>query len=92
MTGILAIFSSSLFADGESTYKSACFACHDTGAAGAPKNGDKMAWTSRIEQGSETLYNNAILGKGAMPPKGGRTDLSDDIIKSAVDYIILSSK
>src|SRR3546814_7862247 len=29
---------------GEKLYKSVCFACHDTGVAGAPKFGDKDAW------------------------------------------------
>jgi cytochrome c5 len=28
-------------ASGEATYKAACFACHGTGVAGAPKLGDK---------------------------------------------------
>jgi len=31
-------------ADGQKTYQTACFACHGTGAAGAPKIGDKAAW------------------------------------------------
>ncbi|MEO6958907.1 MAG: c-type cytochrome, partial [Burkholderiaceae bacterium] len=29
---------------GEKLYKSACFVCHSTGAANAPKLGDKAAW------------------------------------------------
>ncbi len=81
---------------GEKTYKMACFACHGTGAAGAPKLGDKAAWAPRIKQGKEILYKHAIEGfkgsKGVMPAKGGRTDLSDADVKASVDYIIAHSQ
>jgi len=74
------------------TYAAACFACHGTGAAGAPKLGDKAAWADRIGQGNATMYKNAIDGKAGMPPKGGRADLSDDTIKAIVDYMVAESK
>ena len=74
------------------TYSAACFACHGTGAAGAPILGDKAAWAERIAAGEDALYTNAIKGKGGMPPKGGRADLSDDVIKSVVDYMVAESK
>lgn len=76
---------------GKKTYKAACASCHDNGVANAPKPGDKTAWTSRIAAGTDALYNSALNGKGAMPPKGGRTDLSDDVIKATVDYMAGSS-
>ena len=83
-------------ASGESTYKTACFACHGTGAAGAPKTGDKPAWEARIAQGNDKLYENAIKGykgaKGVMPAKGGRADLKDADVKAAVDYMVAQSK
>jgi cytochrome c5 len=75
-------------ADGKTTYSTACFACHGTGAAGAPKLGDHAAWDARVAQGKEVLLHNALNGKGAMPPKGGRTDLSDADISAAIDYMI----
>ena len=74
------------------TYRTACMACHATGAAGAPKTGDKAAWTARIAQGMDMLVKHAIDGKGAMPPKGGRADLTDAQIKSAVEYMVAESK
>jgi len=77
---------------GKDIYASACFACHGTGAAGAPILGDKAAWSARIGQGIESLYNNAINGLNGMPAKGGRADLSDDAIKSAVDFMVAESK
>lgn len=73
---------------GKTIYSGACFACHDQGVLNAPKLGDKEAWGTRLEQGKETLYNSALQGKGTMPAKGGRADLSDDDIKAAVDYML----
>nr|WP_183383371.1 c-type cytochrome [Halomonas stenophila] len=74
--------------DGEALYgSSGCAACHDSGAAGAPKLGNAEAWGPRIDQGVETLYQSAINGKGAMPPKGG-SSASDDEVKAIVDYMV----
>ena len=84
--------SGAAIADGAATYTQACAACHATGAAGAPKLGDKAAWGPRIAQGNDALYTAAIKGKGAMPPKGGQMQLADDAIKAAVDYMVAQSK
>jgi len=80
--------SSADLAKGKTVYATACFACHGTGAAGAPKLGDKAAWAPRIAQGMDTLVHNALNGKGAMPPKGGRMDLANDDIEAAVAYLV----
>ena len=78
--------------DGPSLYEAVCKTCHATALAGAPKTGDKGAWGPRIAQGKATLYEHAIKGytgkAGAMPAKGGRTDLPDDLIKAGVDYLV----
>lgn len=74
--------------DGPTVYNSVCGACHNTGAAGAPKAGDKAAWAPRIAQGKDTLYKSALGGKNAMPARGGVATLSDDEVKAAVDHII----
>jgi cytochrome c5 len=80
------------FKSGTEVYENVCKACHGAGLAGAPKAGDKGAWAPRISQGKPTLYEHALKGftgkAGVMPPKGGRTDLSDDLIKQAVDHIV----
>jgi cytochrome c5 len=73
-------------------YGSSCAACHDSGAAGAPKLGDKAAWTARIKAGKESLYNSALKGKNAMPPKGGNASLSDDDVKQVVDYMVTQAQ
>jgi cytochrome c5 len=77
---------------GESVYGSVCFACHGTGAAGAPKLGDKAAWLPRISEGDATLLHHALLGFKAMPPRGGCSDCSDADIKAAVGYMTAKSK
>lgn len=87
---------SSMAADGKATYDKACFACHASGAAGAPKFGDKAAWADRIAQGNDTLYKHAMEGfkgeSGVMPAKGGNAALSDDDVKAAVDYMVENAK
>lgn len=70
----------------------ACAACHGTGAAGAPKLGDKDAWAARIAQGKDTLYSNAINGFNMMPPRGTCAACSDDDIKAIVDYMVEQSQ
>ena len=79
-------------ADGGTVYQSACFACHGTGAAGAPKYGDKAAWAPRISQGMDTLNDHAINGFKGMPPKGGQAALSDDAVKAAVKHMVDNSQ
>lgn len=69
---------------GQEVYKMACAACHDSGAAGAPKFGDAGAWSARIGQGYETLAKHAIEGIRAMPAKGGNPDLDDVEVERAV--------
>lgn len=83
-------------ADGASVYNSGCAACHASGVAGAPKVGDKAAWAGRIATGLDAMVTNAIKGyqgeSGVMPPKGGFTNLSDDEVKLAVEYMADASK
>lgn len=82
--------------DGEQVYNAACMACHGSGVAGAPKFGDAGAWKARIAQGADTLHKHALEGfqgaAGFMPPKGGRTDLSDAEVMAAVDFMVAKSR
>lgn len=68
-------------------YNTACAMCHAAGIANAPIYGDKTAWAPRLGD-IEALYTNSLKGKGAMPAKGGRPDLSDEAVKAAVDYML----
>src|ERR1700722_20046619 len=76
---------------GEQAFTKVCSACHSTGVNGAPKIGDHAAWGPRIAQGKETLYKDAITGKGNMPPKGGTT-WPDAAIRMTVDYMVSLNK
>ena len=79
-------------ADGKATYDTKCFACHNTGVAGAPKLGDKAAWEPRIASGMDAMLAIAVKGKGAMPPKGTCMDCSDDELKAAIQYMVDAAK
>ena len=78
-------------ATGEAAFTQICSTCHTPGINGAPKMGDHAAWAPRIAQGKETLYKDAIAGKGTMPPKGG-TNWPDATIRMAVDYMVSLNK
>ena len=75
-------------AAGEKVYQSACFACHLSGAAGAPKIDDPAAWEPRLGQGMAGLLQSVTNGKGAMPPKGGFAHLTEDEIRNAVQFML----
>jgi cytochrome c5 len=77
--------------DGATIFNTICAACHNTGAAGAPKIDDKAAWAPRLATGKEALIKSVTNGKNAMPPKGGAT-LSDVEIKNAVEYVMSKAK
>jgi cytochrome c5 len=78
--------------DGPALFEAVCKTCHGTGLVGAPKLSDKANWAARIGQGKAVLYKHALEGftgkAGAMPKKGGRTDLDDELIKAGVDYMV----
>lgn len=76
---------------GKALYTQVCQTCHATGLLSAPKFGDKAAWAPRLKDGTEAIYNYALHGKGAMPPKGG-SNASDADVKAAVDYMLNAAK
>ena len=80
--------------DAEATYMMSCFACHSTGAAGAPKvgAGNAEAWTSRMEKGMEAVVTNAVNGVNSMPAKGLCFTCTDADIAALVEYMVSSSK
>ncbi len=83
-------------AAGKTAYDTNCAACHDAGMMGAPKPGDKAAWSPRIAQGIEVMTKKSIEGfqgkAGAMPAKGGNASLTDDEVANAVAYMADKSK
>ncbi len=81
-------FSFDLLAFGKDVYTQACSACHAAGIAGAPRMDDPAAWAPRLNTTMDALAAAAVNGKGAMPPKGGRYDLSNEAVMSAVAYMV----
>ncbi|PCH63244.1 MAG: hypothetical protein COC19_01240 [SAR86 cluster bacterium] len=74
--------------DAAAVYQQSCFACHGTGAAGAPKLGDADAWSARTEKGMEAMMANVINGLNAMPAKGMCFNCSDEDLQNIVEYMV----
>jgi cytochrome c5 len=84
--GLLASFSAHA-GSVEDKYNKACAACHSTGAAGAPKKGDKAAWAPRLKQGEAVLLNHIRNGFKAMPARGLCADCTDADYKALIKYM-----
>lgn len=74
--------------NGEQIYTTYCQACHATGAAGAPKLGDKAAWAPRIEKGRAILLKHVAAGFNAMPPKGACMDCTEEELDAAIGHML----
>ena len=83
------VVSAASAADGQAVYDANCAMCHKMMK---PKTGDKVAWAPLVSQGVDTLTTNTIKGKGMMPAKGGKPNLSDADVKAAVQYMVDKSK
>lgn len=73
---------------GKEIFETVCTACHSTGVLEAPKYGDKASWEPRIAKGEAALIQSALNGFNKMPARGGQPNLSDDEIKSTVQYML----
>jgi len=76
---------------GEQVYRETCMACHGPGLANAPRMGDKKAWSKLIAEGQHVLTAHAWVGVRAMPPKGGRNDLSLEEFARAAAWMVRGS-
>ncbi len=72
---------------GEQVYREVCMACHATGVADAPKFGDDDDWEDLIEEGQARVTAHGWVGMGAMPPRGGRADLTQEEFARAVAWM-----
>jgi cytochrome c5 len=87
--GLIIVANGAAAADGQAVYEKNCAACHKMMA---PKTGDKAAWAPLVKEGVDALTATTIKGKGMMPPRGGKPELSDADIKAAVEYMVEKSK
>ena len=76
---------------GKEVVATVCGACHGTGAKGAPKIGDKNAWSKLASQGLTSLTQSALDGIRQMPSHGGNPGLSDFEIERAITYMVNQS-
>lgn len=72
---------------GEQVVKAQCSKCHQAGLNGAPRIGDREAWTPRFSKGLDTLVRSAVGGHGGMPARGGKADLTDAELRNAITYM-----
>lgn len=74
---------------GAAVYRAHCHACHAASnvMVSSPKAGDVAAWKERLAQGLEKATDNAVAGFGAMPPKGGATELTREEVRAAIRFM-----
>lgn len=73
---------------GEEIYQNLCTSCHAGGLLNAPPTGDTEAWAERLAKGLEANVGSVVHGLGAMPPRGGGSDLTDTEVERAVVYLL----
>lgn len=93
---VLSMIQSQVLAAGETesgkeVVETVCVTCHGTGVKGAPKIGDKSAWSKRASQGLTSLTQGALDGIRQMPSHGGNPGLSNLEIERAITYMVNQS-
>ena len=75
------------WAEAPAKYQTSCFACHSSGAAGAPKTGDVAAWEPRLAKGIEANIESVKKGLNGMPPTGLCVDCTDEEYKALIEFM-----
>jgi cytochrome c5 len=76
---------------GVDIYEAVCSNCHASGAKGAPRVGDRAAWSARAARGLAGLTRSALLGIRDMPPHGGDQSLGTLELQRAIVYMVNES-
>lgn len=77
---------------GKEVVEAVCVKCHGSGKDGAPKIGDRAAWSKHATQGMAPLTQNAITGIRKMPAHGGEASVTDLELSRAVAYMVSGGK
>ena len=74
--------------NGEQAYTENCAGCHETGMLGAPREGEPQDWEGRSNLWQAVLMDHAKTGHFDMPARGGKTELPEDVINAAAQYML----
>jgi len=74
--------------NGEAAYNEHCAGCHETGMLGAPREGEPQDWKTRSGLWQAVLMEHAKTGYFEMPARGGKSELPDEIIDAAAEYML----
>lgn len=74
--------------DGEAAYVEHCAGCHETGMLGAPREGEPEEWQGRSNLWQAVLMDHAKTGFFEMPARGGKSDLPDEVVNAAAEYML----
>jgi cytochrome c5 len=79
--------------DAAATYARSCGACHNSGAAGAPRLSDTEEWAARLEEkGKDQLLTHLIEGyNNIMPAKGMCFTCTNEELAVVLDYVLTES-
>lgn len=75
-------------ARGKQIFDRVCSVCHREGQLGAPKLGDKTAWTPLLKENVDVLVERAINGYKGHPAMGACYQCSDADVIAAVKYMV----
>ena len=76
---------------GKEIVEAQCASCHAKGVKGAPRIGDKQAWSRLASRGLTGLTASALKGVREMPAHGGDVKLTDPEIERAIVYMVNQS-
>jgi cytochrome c5 len=76
---------------GKQVVDASCITCHGTGVNGAPRIGDKNAWSKLEARGLTALEQSALKGIREMPSHGGNPGFSDVEIGRAITFMVNQS-
>src|SRR5258708_10475158 len=93
LLGIACLSFDAIADTGEAVVNARCSLCHEGGAGGAPKIGNRTDWEPRAARGKLALYEVALRGKPNTPmmPRGGIRGLSAGEAPSAAADMVASS-
>lgn len=74
--------------NGETAFLENCAGCHETGIEGAPRLGEPGDWQSRSNLWQAVLMEHAKSGYFDMPARGGKTELPNEVVEAATEYML----